>query len=685
MLSDVDALIGHVMGKYVLERVIGRGGTGAVFFAHNITNSIEIAAVKVLIPPPQTTPEIREQMRQRFDREIATLQRLHHPHIVKILAYGQDDATGLNYMAMPYYPDTLANRMQRTGQVPLSEAQEWLRQMAEAIDYAHREKIIHRDIKPENILIDDQGQLYLSDFGIAMIFEAATTTLTMTGQILGTPVYMAPEQGQSAEVGPEADIYSLGMVMYQAVTGQVAFQGTTPMQIMLKHINEPPRSPQLFRIDLPDPAAAAILKALAKQPSSRFPSAHAFAQSFAAGLQNEWEGVVPTILNGSHEDSLPIYTPTPTVGANTPSAYESFTAIAPWPSQMPARAVSRPSPSKRNSALLMSIIIGVVILALGITLLPRFISVGKSNNQSSTGLSSLHQPSVGTTLLTYHGHPLKVYALAWSPDCKEIASGGYDTTAQVWDANSGDIISTYRGHTAQVYSVTWSPDSSKIVSGSFDATVQMWDASTGKRVQPLNNHSAAVYAVAWSPDGKYVASAGYDQTVQVSNANTGEGILTYDGHSDAADALSWSPDSNLLATASWDDTVKIIDMSGATRLILTQPSQIYTVAWSPNGQYIASAGENNVVYIWDAITGQIKLTFHGHTGEVFSLSWSHDGRYLASASQDHTVRIWDTENGNSVFVYQNHTDQVRSVAWSRCDGRIASAGWDSSVQIWQGE
>jgi serine/threonine protein kinase len=248
----------------------------------------EQAAIKLLILPWQLTPEERDDFRARFRREAETLQQLRHPHILALLASGED--AGFTYMVLPYIAGgTLSDGLAaHPGGLSLDEASRIATQLASALDYAHDKNIIHRDVKSGNVLLDSQGQAYLTDFGIVRLLAETSTKLTSTGQVLGTPMYMSPEQVSSGKVGPATDTYSLGMVLYEMVTGHVAFEATTLIELIRQQVQDPPPPPQRLRPELPAPAEAAIMKALAKRPEYRLATASALARAFAAGLRGEW-------------------------------------------------------------------------------------------------------------------------------------------------------------------------------------------------------------------------------------------------------------------------------------------------------------------------------------------------------------------------------------------------------------
>ncbi len=259
-------LIGQSLGRYHILEQLGEGGMATVYKAYD-TRLERNVAIKV-IRRDVFAPAMLERMLKRFEREARALAKLSHPNIVKVLDYGEHE--GSPYLVMEYLPGGTLKEKLAGGRLPWNVAVRLLLPIAQALAYAHGNTIIHRDIKPSNILITQSGEPMLSDFGIAKILEDETTTeLTATGAGIGTPEYMAPEQGMG-QADERADIYALGIVLYQMVTGHVPFRADTPMAILLKKNQEPLPRPKQFVPDLPDAVENALIKSLARNPANRY-------------------------------------------------------------------------------------------------------------------------------------------------------------------------------------------------------------------------------------------------------------------------------------------------------------------------------------------------------------------------------------------------------------------------------
>ena len=290
----------------------------------------------------------------------------------------------------------------------------------------------------------------------------------------------------------------------------------------------------------------------------------------------------------------------------------------------------------------------------------------------------LWDPATGTQLATLTGHTSWVTAVAFSPDGRGLASAGYDGTVRLWDPATGAQLATLTGHTDLVDAVAFSPDGQLLASAADDGTVRLWDPATGAQLATLTGHVGWVKAVAFSPDGQ-LASAGVDRTVRLWDPATGTQLATLPGHTGPVFAVAFSPDGRWLASAADDGTVQLWDPATRTQLatLAGDTDVVFAVAFSPDGR-LASAGDPTV-RLWDPATGTQLATLTGHTSSVYAIAFSEDGR-LASAG-DGTVRLWDPATGTDLATLAGHHDPVTAVAFSP-DGRLASAGYDATVRLW---
>ena len=293
----------------------------------------------------------------------------------------------------------------------------------------------------------------------------------------------------------------------------------------------------------------------------------------------------------------------------------------------------------------------------------------------------------GQVLGTLTGHTGGVKSIAFSPDGKLIASGSWDKTVKVWDAETMEAKATLKGHSLWVDCVAWSPDGKRLASAGGDKTVRLWGFEGGHEKCILTWHLLGVYSVAFSPDGKTIASASADKRVKVWNAETMEVKGTLTGHSDGVSSVAFSSDGKTIATASADKTVKVWDSKTMeAKATLTGHSDMVTfVAFSPDGKTMASASADYNVKVWSAETMEAKGTLTGHLDGVSSAAFSPDGKTIATASADKTVKVWDAETMEAKGTLEGHLDAVRSAAFSPDGKMIATASADRTVKVWDAE
>ena len=396
--------IGMRLGSYQIIEQIGQGGMATVFKAYQPSMD-RYVAIKIL--PSHFTQD--ESFVGRFTQEARTLARLEHPHILPVHDYGEQE--GITYLVMRCIEaGTLKDLIREKGPMELEETAHLLGQVGRALDYAHNQGVVHRDIKPGNVLIDQGGNTFLTDFGIAKLV-AETAQFTASGAVIGTPAYMSPEQGMGRPVDRRSDIFSLGVVLYEMVTGRVPFEAETPLAVMVKHVNDPLPLPRQIKPNVPTAVERVILKAMAKAPDDRFQSAREMVEALAEAVAAR-----PTEIA-----SLPV---------NAGAADATTLARSPSPPAAPVTDVTLPRPEavapagKRRPWLLLAggAILLTALLAAGLFVVGNLIdrepaptAVGQATpvamSQVLTTPTAVSQPATATPPI---GPQRAQYAQGWT-------------------------------------------------------------------------------------------------------------------------------------------------------------------------------------------------------------------------------------------------------------------------------
>lgn len=362
---------GKTLGQYEIERQLGQGGMATVYLAQQKSIGRTVA-IKIMPQHFLHDPSFL----QRFEREVKVIASLQHPRVLPVYDYGQIE--NRPYIVMAYMSgSTLADQIQE-GPLPLEHIIRLTDQIAEGLDHAHRKGIIHRDFKPSNVLLDENGNAYLADFGIAKITES-TAQLTGSG-IVGTPSYMAPEMAERGDISPSIDIYALGVTLFQMLTGKYPFQGDTPIRVMMAHASDPIPDVRELRPDLPTAITEVVKKAMAKRPENRYATAGDLANDLRRAAQGYQPSIVteelPTVGLGSAPEQRSVTPPPPPSGpavaytdAPSPVPVPAPYMSAPQPVSTPPPPIYStpyppPPPQKRgcNPVLVIGIILGVVLL-----------------------------------------------------------------------------------------------------------------------------------------------------------------------------------------------------------------------------------------------------------------------------------------------------------------------------------
>ena len=717
-------------GEYELLDEIARGGMGVVFRARQTTLK-RIVALKMILSGQLAG----EEEVKRFYAEAEAAAKLDHPNIVPIFEIGQHD--GQHYFSMSFIEgESLAHKV-ADGPVAPREAAELVKKIAVAIAYAHTEGVIHRDLKPGNVLVDRDGEPRITDFGLAKRVEG-DSDLTSTGQVVGTPSYMPPEQasGKLDEVGPLADVYAAGGVLYCLLTARPPFQAANPLDTLLQVLEKDPVPVRDLVPQVPRDLETICLKCLEKEPRRRYGSAGEFAEDLQRFLDGEpvkarpisrparlwrWCRRKPVVAGLTAAVTLLLLTLSiagPLVAlqqAQNASEQARLRLAADQATEeeqtQRERANEKAAEAQRETERAEEEKERAETQLLRSEWLLYAMQIASAQREWETDNFAVAQAHLNdcradfrgwehnylTTLFTkdhrtFTGHNGIVVSVAFSPDGKRIVSGGglLRGELKVWDVGAGEELLTLDGHAGYVSSVAFGPDGERIVSGSSDKTLKLWDASTGEEMHTLKGLTSQIWSVAFGPDGKMIISASDDGTVKGWDATSGQEAAQFKGHTGTARCVTFSPDGNRIISGGAADQFgnvgefKVWNASTGEEILTIEghTGPVCSTAFSPDGKYIVSGSMDGTLKTWDASTAQDILTIKGHTLWVTGVAVSPDGKQIVSGSYDKTVKVWDASTGEEVRILKGHSDFVRSVAFSPDGEWIVSGSNDKTVKVW---
>ncbi len=712
-----DPFIGVVLdGKYRIEAKIGIGGFGAVYRATHL-NLNRSVAVKVLHSNVNNaTPENLE----RFRQEGVSACTVSHPNAVSILDFSITP-DGYAYLVMELLDGKpLSDELIERGRVPLARCAEIVVPVCDVLTEAHASDIIHRDIKPDNIFLHRtrRGEIVkVLDFGIAKLARASKEpgkNLTATGILMGTPEYMAPERMRNKPYDGRSDVYSLGIVLYQMLTGRLPFESLEGdfVAVMWMQVNDAPPPMSDFCPSLSPEVEKVIFHALEKDPAKR-PNAEEFAREFIAAIGDNMFG----FASGKFTPALPSIEPTP-VGMEIPIANGSG---GPVPAQ---ELLINPVPSSELSPLfdLSS------TLEIDATPLEAQLLVAESVKHPFGGRVPPRNAEKIGEIGVFPGHHYP-NSLAFSPDGQFFLSARRDQTIGLFSSENGKEISRFAtGRMFPVRCTAISPDNRLSLFSGGDDSLRLRDAQSGGELRRLFGHSQ-VTAVGFSPDGRYALTGGQDRTVRLWESGTGREVRRFSGHADEIASATFSPDGKmiLVMTVGGDaylwrttdgnqllhlppaettyDSLNVAISDDRQRLIGGEFKQMKAgesenrrrikrldtghvtygaqqAAFAPDGTLAASVSLDSTIRVWDPASGYDVQAFIGHGNHINSIAFSFDGKRVLSGSDDRTVRLWDVESGHQIHCFQGHSDKIHHVAFHADGGHALSCSQDGTVRRW---
>jgi eukaryotic-like serine/threonine-protein kinase len=657
------ALFAHPVADYQLLGELGRGGMSVVYKARQ-SQPDRVVALKMILSGPHSDPE----RRARFLAEADAIARLQHPQIVQIHEAGQHE--GLPFLALEYMGGgTLAGRLSGRPQPP-REAAALLEGLARAVDYAHTQGVVHRDLKPSNVLLTEQGQPKLADFGLAKFAENG---LTLSGAILGTPAYMAPEQavGDNRAVGPAADIYALGAILYELLTGRPPFQGATPLETLEQTISQDPVPPCQLQGKLPRDVNTICLKCLQKEPSRRYASASALAddlQLFQADRpilarpsstrERAWRwcrrnpavarllatvAVLLVVITGgvsvtAHRLRALLKKSDAHLTRATVAENDARNKL--WDSYLEQARSRRLSQRRGQRFESLEAVRKALLLPL-----PPGRSVDELRNEAASAVV-LPDLEVVQTWAAWPTGTIQV-----------IFDGAFERYARL-DRN-GAVSVRRVSDDSEVIRIPASECVAEIIlsrDSQFLAvhakTMEMRVYRVTESVPILIHEYGDVRVAAFSPDSKLLLLVFPDGRISIKTLADGP-VVHWPANGTSTSLPSFSPDGRQVAFRTRVDgheMLQVRDMlTGSVRTNLAHPAEIHCHSWDASGLISASACDDYRIRLWNIATGKQLLVLTGHKNQGIRCIFSPDGERLLSDDWSNLLRVWDVHTGRQLF------------------------------------
>jgi serine/threonine protein kinase/WD40 repeat protein len=677
-------------GDYEILEELGTGGMGVVYKArqHKLQRIVALKLIKagVLAGPTEI---------QRFQAEARAAARLDHPGIVSVHEVGIH--AGQHFFTMDYVAGGSLARLHRDQPVPARRAADLVNQLARAVQYAHQQGIVHRDLKPANVLLTTSGAPRITDFGLAKQLWTEETSepvsMTETGQILGTAGYMAPEQaaGKSRLIGPPADIYALGAILYALLTGRAPFVGESQADTIMQVLHNEPVSPRALNPGISRDLETICLKCLEKEPHKRYGTAELLADDltrFSTGrpvlarpisqISRAWRWCRRNPIVAALTAALAAALLAGTIVSTSFALAARASASAARSSATRAHAAKIEADDQRRVAEEQRNIASDRLYISDMRLADR--ALGDHALSRMQRLLDGHQPALGVDRrawewfyirskafgadLTFDRHQWFITGIAWHPDGKRIASASEEGRIEIWDSSTEQIQTTITLPKKLPCRLAWNRSGTLLLGAPWwhsamtaqaGLMVYVWKSDTG-----TVELAAAAQSAEWDPAGDHLA------ILSPAADSRSQGMID----SQAASRRIVNP-TRLAEIKIWDA------QSRATAAIPNWKDNVAAAAWSPDGSQLALADYRATVQVVNVTSGEVASVLRGHSVPPTCLAFDLDGKQLATASADGTIRLWQTTTGEQTRSWTGKNAYPVRLVWSPTGKRFAVRGVES--------